>query len=412
MQAERHSSQQLDQRRRNPRVLVATIAPRSGGVPTMARFACDTLADHGYEPVLAWYEPYTQSPELSVPAYALPSGRRAGARDEVVFGRYEGHAIGAWLPELEFTHYGATRRWRSLIESCRHHLVVSGNCLAGRAFVDLGLPFLGWIATPWAADRKERAREFPLSRRLLDTIINAPVIRRWERKILDAGTTLALSWYTEEKLGRIAGKKPSGVLPMPVDSALFQPAIGRVAPGRIGCSGRFSDPRKNIGLLLQAVAHARRLGVPVTVDIVGERDSGFLQPELERNGIADVVSVHPYLPSNQLPQLLQQLDVFVVPSYQEGLCIAALEAMACGCPVVSTRCGGPEEYVVDGETGYLVDANPVAMGEAIGRVVGDRALRYRLSHGAREMVASRYTVAGARERLIGAFAMVYSGAGV
>ena len=55
--------------------------------------------------------------------------------------------------------------------------------------------------------------------------------------------------------------------------------------------------------------------------------------------------------------------MFVIPSHQEGLCIAALEAMACGCPVVSTRCGGPEEFVVEGRTGYLVPASPEAMAD-------------------------------------------------
>ena len=108
----------------------------------MARFACDTLAEQGYEPVVAWYEPYSQSPELSVPAYALASGRAAASRAETAFGRYEGHAIGAWLPELEFTHYHANPAWRRLVESCVRHLVVSGNSLAGRVYVDLGRTFL------------------------------------------------------------------------------------------------------------------------------------------------------------------------------------------------------------------------------------------------------------------------------
>jgi glycosyltransferase involved in cell wall biosynthesis len=395
----------------NRRVLVATIAPRSGGVPTMARFTCDTLADRGYEPVVAWYEPRSQSPELSVPAYAVLGGRRVRARDEISFGRYEGHAVGAWLPELEFTHYHATALWRRLVESCRYHLVVSGNCLAGKAYVDLGLPFLSWIATPWDADRQERVREFPLPRRLLDKLVNAPTIRRWERRILNAGTTLALSQYTERKLAQNAGKALAGVLPMPVDGALFRPATESVIPGRIGFSGRFSDPRKNIGLLLEAVACARRLGLQLSVDLIGESNPQFIRPLLENTGVADIVHVHPYVSREQLSQLLQQLDVFVVPSHQEGLCIAALEAMACGCPVISTRCGGPEEYVTYGETGFLVEADPVRMGEAISRVVEDRVLRSRLADGAREVIASRYTPAVARQRFIETFDRVYNGAG-
>lgn len=411
MRAECPADLPVHRERRRSRVLVSTIAPRSGGVPTMARFACDTLADRGYEPVVAWYEPYSQSPDLSVPAHAMPGRRSVGARQEIAFGCYEGHAVGAWLPELEFTHYRATSAWRRLAESCRHHVVVSGNCLAGRVYVDLSLPFLSWIATPWEADRQERVREFPWPRRLLDKLVNAPTIQRWERRILNAGTTLALSQYTQEQLAQNAGKALAGVLPMPVDGALFRPATESVIPGRIGFSGRFSDPRKNTGLLLEAVACARRLGLQLSVDLIGESNPQFLQPLLEKTGVAEIVHVHPYVSREQLSQLLPQLDVFVVPSHQEGLCIAALEAMACGCPVISTRCGGPEEYVTDDETGFLVEADPVRMGEAISQVVEDRVLRARLSDGAREVIASRYAPAVARQRFIETFDRVYNGAG-
>jgi glycosyltransferase involved in cell wall biosynthesis len=92
---------------------------------------------------------------------------------------------------------------------------------------------------------------------------------------------------------------------------------------------------------------------------------------------------------------LRTLDVFVVPSYQEGLCIAALEAMACGCPIVSTRCGGPEEFVIDGETGSLVSFNCIEMADAITRIIGDDVLYRRLSAGARALAVQNYSMAKA-----------------
>jgi glycosyltransferase involved in cell wall biosynthesis len=84
-----------------------------------------------------------------------------------------------------------------------------------------------------------------------------------------------------------------------------------------------------------------------------------------------------------------------VPSHQEGLCIAALEAMACGIPVVSTRCGGPEEFVIDDETGHLVGFDAGLMADAIIAIVDDRARRERLGNGARERVLQHYATAQA-----------------
>ena len=55
-----------------------------------------------------------------------------------------------------------------------------------------------------------------------------------------------------------------------------------------------------------------------------------------------------------------------------------LEAAACRCPIVSTRCGGPEDYVVDGETGFLVEVGDArGMAEAILKVVGQSEERWR-----------------------------------
>src|SRR5262249_50102308 len=89
---------------------------------------------------------------------------------------------------------------------------------------------------------------------------------------------------------------------------------------------------------------------------------------------------------------LRTIDVFVVPSHQEGLCIAALEAMACGCPVVSTRCGGPEEFVLHDETGFLVGFDPVEMADAILRILNTPQLRRRLGGAAREKVMRDYSL--------------------
>ncbi len=111
----------------------------------------------------------------------------------------------------------------------------------------------------------------------------------------------------------------------------------------------------------------------------------------------------PRLAREELALQLQSFDVFVLPSHQEGLCISALEAMACGVPVVSTRCGGPEEFVIDGESGLLVDNDPEQMAHAIQTIVGDRALRTKLSEGAHRLIQSRYAIESAEGIFMAAF---------
>lgn len=66
---------------------------------------------------------------------------------------------------------------------------------------------------------------------------------------------------------------------------------------------------------------------------------------------------HYYLRPSQkkIPKLYAKTDCWLVASTSEGFGMPGLEAAACRCPIISTRCGGPEDYVIDGVTGYLVD---------------------------------------------------------
>jgi glycosyltransferase involved in cell wall biosynthesis len=94
--------------------------------------------------------------------------------------------------------------------------------------------------------------------------------------------------------------------------------------------------------------------------------------------------------------LLQTLDVFVLPSHQEGLCIAALEALACGVPVVATRCGGPEEFVIAGVSGKLVESRSESVAAAVQRLMRDENARAALAASARRLVEEHYSASRAR----------------
>jgi glycosyltransferase involved in cell wall biosynthesis len=88
---------------------------------------------------------------------------------------------------------------------------------------------------------------------------------------------------------------------------------------------------------------------------------------------------------------LAAADVVALPSLQEGLGVAALEAMAAGRPVVASRVGGLAEAVADGETGLLVPpGDAAALATALGRLVAEPALRERLGAAGRRRAAARH----------------------
>jgi glycosyltransferase involved in cell wall biosynthesis len=95
--------------------------------------------------------------------------------------------------------------------------------------------------------------------------------------------------------------------------------------------------------------------------------------------------VEPVLP------YLQAADVFVLPSFFEGLSIALLEAMACALAVVTTNIGGTREVVRPGVDGLMIEPGDVpALAAALGRVLGDAALAQKLGTEARSRVETQY----------------------
>jgi glycosyltransferase involved in cell wall biosynthesis len=98
--------------------------------------------------------------------------------------------------------------------------------------------------------------------------------------------------------------------------------------------------------------------------------------------------------------VLAAADVFVLPSYREGLPNAVLEAMAMGVPVVATDTDGTAEAVLDGETGCLVPpGDPEALARAVTRILEDDSAREALLRGARQLVSARFDTERAVEEL-------------
>jgi D-inositol-3-phosphate glycosyltransferase len=106
-------------------------------------------------------------------------------------------------------------------------------------------------------------------------------------------------------------------------------------------------------------------------------------------GIADLVRFEPPSDRDTLAQWYRAADVVVVPSHSESFGLVAVEAQACGTPVVAAAVGGLRTAVADGVSGLLVDGhNPGDYASAITRIVAHAALRSEFSRGARMHAAS------------------------
>src|SRR5207248_451789 len=110
----------------------------------------------------------------------------------------------------------------------------------------------------------------------------------------------------------------------------------------------------------------------------------------------------------ELPAYYRGARLKVLSSTQEGLAIVLLEAMACGVPVVSTRCGGPEEIVVDGETEALVENRSVEqLAEAICRLLSNEQHRAEMGRAARRRVLERYSLQEVGYRFVDRYRTLY-----
>jgi N-acetyl-alpha-D-glucosaminyl L-malate synthase BshA len=131
--------------------------------------------------------------------------------------------------------------------------------------------------------------------------------------------------------------------------------------------------------LPQALDLARALGISKQVESVGEQD--------------------------QIVPLLSISDLFLLPSAQESFGLAALEAMACGVPVVASNVGGLHEVIEDGRTGFLHDPDDLqGMADSGVALLTDPALHARIAAAGRQTVVERYC----RDRVVPQYEAFYA----
>ncbi len=345
---------------------------------------------------------FTRSQDPSAPTIvALDRGVRVVNLHTGPMAPYDKNWVLAYLPEF-------VSRVRCFAdgEDLAYDLIHSHYWLSGEAALALrrswGAPVVHMFHTLGAmknhvarsAEESETSQRIAIERRLMgeaDAIVAATPLDRAQ-----------MAWYYGADASRIH------VIPCGVDLRRFHPrdmATAREAldlpppPHRLLLLVGRIEPLKGIDALIQAVAllveRQPALRGALTALIVGGAGEGERsrwnaeQRRLDalrvQLGVADAVRFVGARPQEQLPLFYAAADVVTMPSHYELFGLAALEALACGRPLVATSAGGPAAIVEDGASGLLAPPDdPAALAERLERLLADEELRATLGATARE----------------------------
>ena len=221
---------------------------------------------------------------------------------------------------------------------------------------------------------------------------------RVEEQVLSSADAVVVSTEQEkEDLARLYQAPPRKirVIPAGIDVELFRPVGKAKARQALGLDERMVilyvgriEPLKGIDLLLNAFALLEDTA-DIRLLVVGgrpgqDRELGRLKSMALQLGIEDMVTFTGAVGHTELPDYYSAADVFVLPSYHESFGLAALEAMACGTPVVVSRVGGLKTFIKDGETGYLIPWRcPESFVQRLDMLLANPALREKMGMAAR-----------------------------
>lgn len=260
-----------------------------------------------------------------------------------------------------------------------------------------GWPLLGTCHHPITVDR---ALDLAHATRPLQQL----TIRRWygflamqKRVARRVPRILTVSSSSKRDIVEQMGVAPGQleVVPIGADHTRFRPRpeVARV-PGRIMTTASADVPMKGLVPLLEALAKLRTERPEAHLRVVGRlKEASPVAATIERLDLSGAVAFEAGISDERMVEMYAEAEVAVVPSLYEGFSLPAVEAMACGTPLVTTTGGAlPEVVGRDGDAGLLVEpGDPGALAVAIGRVLDGGELAARLSARGRARVLERFT---------------------
>ena len=157
--------------------------------------------------------------------------------------------------------------------------------------------------------------------------------------------------------------------------------------------GRLSS-EKGISVLLESLALLEKESLDFELAVLGDgQDRAYLQTMVEDLGIADRITFCGFVDRETIVESLVESDIFILPSFAEGIPVVLMEAMASGVPVISTYVGGIAELVTDMRTGQLVSPSDVTgLAQAISRYINDVSFCQLVAKNARNKVENEFNI--------------------
>lgn len=158
---------------------------------------------------------------------------------------------------------------------------------------------------------------------------------------------------------------------------------------------------KGVPLLLDAFAAIRKTHPDARLTLVGDGpDRAALEARARQSGLGDSVRFSGYQPQEKVAELLAQADIFVLPSFAEGVPVVLMEAMASRVPVIASRVAGVPELVEDGVSGFLVPPGRLDnLTDRLGQLLSAPELCRRMGKAGRAKVVAEFDQEGEAKRL-------------
>lgn len=239
--------------------------------------------------------------------------------------------------------------------------------------------------------------------------IKSRIVRRKRNRHVFVSRRLQLSF----EQSRVVDHAHARVIHNGIDCDLFRPLrcddvrqeLGvRPEDILIGAVGNMRGPKDYPNFLRAAALLAQR-SPRYRFLIAGAADDPIrselkaLEQEL---GLSDRLIIAGF--RDDVERVMNALDIYVLSSASEGFSLTTVQAMACGLPVVATRCGGPEEIVIEGETGYLVPTHaPAELANAVHTLAMDEHVRASFGAAGRERALRSFSI----DSMIGGYSDLY-----